>query len=523
MVDIGGIYYSGVQHFTSEKPSTGPTSTVPPGSSGGFKWDEKGPPGNPPTSSTVRIASPTVTDNDVVNSSSSQQITSSTSSSTVPTSSSSSTVSGNSTTSSSAPPPKSSECEQKTHHHKTGSSDKQNQPTTQTTTAVATSSSTSEAPTTATATATPSTSNSNPPPTETETTSSNTTSSYAPGQTGPTDSHRVYSSGYMSNKPPGYSEAPIDEIYVYNGKDWVLSSTPPSLDFSPEEDTIFDSSGHIIGGADEEENPPDHALSRRPDKTYQPAPSGSHYRYDKPNNSWILEGDGGSPIPMTDPTDKAYYIYDSNGVQVLAVGIPSSSNQPTTQTTTAVATSSSTSEAPTTATATATPSTSNSNQPPTTTETTSSDSTSTSSYALGQTGPTDSYRTYESGYMMKKPPGYSDAPTSEIYVYNGKDWVLTSASGPVTYPDVDGDDVFDSNGVIIGGKYHEQIPPDHALSRQPDRTYLRAPSGSHYRYDKANNSWTLEGDGGSPIPTTDVAYQSYVVYDSNGKEITAYN
>jgi hypothetical protein len=318
MVDIGGIYYSGVQHFTSEKPSTGPTSTVPPGSSGGFKWDEKGPPGNPPTSSTVRIASPTVTDNDVVGSSSSQQITSSTSSSTVPTSSSSSTVSGDSTTSSSAPPQKSCECDQKTHHHKTGSSDKQNQPTTQTTTAVATSSSTSEAPTTATATATPSTSSSNPPPPTTETTSSDSTStsSYAPGQTGPTDSHRVFSSGYMMKKPPGYSEAPISEVYVYNGKDWVLTSGGPVTYSSVPDDEVFDSSGLAIGGDWYEESPPDHALSRRPDDTYQPAPTGSHYRYDKTNHSWTLEGDGGSPIPMTDPTDWPYHIYDSNGNKI---------------------------------------------------------------------------------------------------------------------------------------------------------------------------------------------------------------
>jgi hypothetical protein len=316
MVDIGSIYYSGVQHFTSEKPSTGPTSTVPPGSSGGFKWDEKGPPGNPPTSSTVRIASPTVTDNDVVNSSSSQQITSSTSSSTVPTSSSSSTVSGNSTTSSSAPPPKSSECEQKTHHHKTGSSDKQNQPTTQTTTAVATSSSTSEAPTTATATATPSTSSSNPPPTETETTSSNTTSSYAPGQTGPTDSHRTYNVNDKMRKPPGYSEAPTSEMYVYNGKDWVLTSGWGAASSSIPDDAVYDSNGHLIGGDWAQGSPPDHALSRRPDKTYQPAPTGSHYRYDQANHSWTLEGDGGSPIPTTDEANVSYHIYDSDGNEI---------------------------------------------------------------------------------------------------------------------------------------------------------------------------------------------------------------
>jgi phage baseplate assembly protein gpV len=318
----------------------------------------------------------------------------------------------------------------------------------------------------------------------------------------------------MMKKPPGYSEAPISEVYVYNGKDWVLTSGGPVTYSSVPDDEVFDSSGLAIGGDWYEESPPDHALSRRPDDTYQPAPTGSHYRYDKTNHSWTLEGDGGSPIPMTDPTDKQYYIYDSNGVQVLAVGIPSSSNQPTTQTTTAVATSSSTSEAPTTATATATPSTSNSNPPPTETETTSSNTTS--SYAPGQTGPTDSHRVYSSGYMMRKPPGYSEAPISEVYVYNGKDWVLSSGwSANNSWFD---DWTWDSSGEAIGGNENNLLS-DHALSRRPDKTYQPAPSGSHYRYDKANHSWTLEGDGGSPIPTTDPTDVSYVVYDSNGNKV----
>jgi hypothetical protein len=137
----------------------------------------------------------------------------------------------------------------------------------------------------------------------------------------------------MMRKPPGYSEAPISEVYVYNGKDWVLSSDSSPRYYIPSDSNwVEDSDGVVVGGDPINGNPPDHALSRRPDRTYQPAPSGSHYRYDKTNHSWTLEGDGGSPIPMTDPTDKQYYIYDSNGVQVLAVGIPNSSDQPTTAT-----------------------------------------------------------------------------------------------------------------------------------------------------------------------------------------------
>jgi hypothetical protein len=117
---------------------------------------------------------------------------------------------------------------------------------------------------------------------------------------------------------------------------------------------------------------------------------------------------------------------------------------------------------------------------------------------------------------MRKPPGYSEAPTSEIYVYNGKDWVLSS-SWVLNGSNWD-DYVFNSNGMADAGLEYIVVS-DHALSRRPDRSYLPAPSGSHYRYDKANHSWILEGDGGSPIPTTDPTDVSYVVYDSNGNQV----
>jgi hypothetical protein len=377
----------------------------------------------------------------------------------------------------SAPPQKSCECDGKTHHHSDA-------PSTDTTGPSGTKSPT-DSKTTTSGNDTPTTSSNGP--TSTDSSSSTSTSI-------DTDAahYRVFSSGDVTKHPPGtYPPASSDQIYEYDGSSWVLTSMsalPTQYSISPtksmSDDDVYDSTGNLIAGDDYHPGYsvqiPDHAISKSPDRTFQPAPTGYHYRYYKENNTWSLEADSlavATDKPWNPPSSGAHEIYverpDHKGwakVMSFTDGTPASQTDPYV--------------------------------PPSTSTTVTSSSSSSSTNASDTD--TATLRVYHSGDVTKQPPGSSVAPSDQIYEYDGSSWVLTSMAAIESQyhlsptMSMSPDDVYDSSGRIIAGDdyhphYSAQIP-DHAISKSPDRTFLPPPSNSHYAYDQAKHSWYLEAD-----------------------------
>jgi hypothetical protein len=125
-------------------------------------------------------------------------------------------------------------------------------------------------------------------------------------------------------------------IYEYNGKDWELTSmkdlpsqyagvTAELNNSNPRYlrrgmgEAVYDSNGNQVGGPyfydGEGSEPPDGVMTRRPDYTYIPAPTGQHYVYHGSEHRWVLESDAGTWIPPSDPDD--WDLYDSSGNKIL--------------------------------------------------------------------------------------------------------------------------------------------------------------------------------------------------------------
>jgi phage baseplate assembly protein gpV len=289
----------------------------------------------------------------------------------------------------------------------------------------------------------------------------------------------------------------------------------PTMSMSP--DDVYDSTGRIIGGDDYHPGYsvqiPNGARSKSPDRTYLPAPSGSHYKYDQAHHTWVMEADKSILY------GSQHWDPEPSGTHTIYV--PTTVNASVTNLTEVVSFTDGTPAS----------------QPPSSSSPTSSSipATQTTSGSTLPTSASDTdttkYRVYTSGDVTKHPPGgYPPAPSDQIYEYNGSTWVLTSMSAlPAQYSlsptmSMSDDDVYDSSGHLIAGddyhpNYASQIP-NHAISKSPDRTFLPPPSGSHYAYDQAKHSWYLEADsavfgGTSWYPPASGLHEIYTFDSSN--------